>query len=50
MSRRVNAVAGRLIIFPAGYTHTHRGNPPIGQDKYIATSWGVVQENSNAYV
>ena len=50
MSRRVNAVAGRLIIFPAGYTHTHRGNPPIGQDKYIATSWGVVQENSNVYV
>ena len=47
MSRRVNAVAGRLIIFPAGYSPTHRGNPPIGQDKYIATSWGVVQENGD---
>ena len=31
------------IMFPAGFTHTHRGNPPIGNPKYIATSWGILQ-------
>ena len=30
---------GDCIIFPAAYTHTHRGNPPIGGDKYILTGW-----------
>ena len=30
---------GDVIIFPAGFTHTHRGNPPIGGDKYIITGW-----------
>jgi hypothetical protein len=30
---------GDVIIFPAAYTHTHRGNPPIGGDKYIITGW-----------
>jgi hypothetical protein len=30
---------GDVIIFPAAFTHTHRGNPPIGGDKYIITGW-----------
>lgn len=30
---------GDLIIFPASFTHTHRGNPPINGTKYIATGW-----------
>jgi hypothetical protein len=30
---------GDVIIFPAAFTHTHRGNPPIGADKYIITGW-----------
>ena len=30
---------GDLLIFPAAFTHTHRGNPPIGGDKYIMTGW-----------
>ena len=34
-----------VIIFPAGFTHVHRGNPPIGGTKYIATTWAVVQDN-----
>jgi len=42
-NRRELAVAGDVIMFPAGYTHTHRGNPPIGGTKYIATSWGITQ-------
>lgn len=36
---RVPAKAGRLAIFPAGFTHTHRGNPPLNEDKYILTGW-----------
>ena len=43
VNKRIPAVEGRLVIFPTGYAHTHRGNPPIGQEKYILTSWGVVQ-------
>ena len=43
-NRREEAVAGDVIIFPAGYTHTHRGNPPIGGTKYIATSWAIIQD------
>lgn len=30
---------GDVIIFPAAFTHTHRGNPPIGGTKYIITGW-----------
>ena len=44
-NRREEAVAGDVIIFPAGYTHVHRGNPPIGGTKYIATSWAVTQDS-----
>ena len=44
ISKRIKARAGRVIIFPAGFTHTHRGNPPLGQTKYICSSWGIVQE------
>jgi hypothetical protein len=38
-SRRVKSKEGRLILWPAGYTHTHRGNPPISNTKYIMTGW-----------
>ena len=30
---------GDVVIFPASFTHTHRGNPPIGGTKYIITGW-----------
>ena len=30
---------GKLVIFPAGFTHTHRGNPIYSGCKYIATGW-----------
>ena len=42
-NRRIKAVEGTLVIWPAGFTHVHRGNPPIGQDKYILTTWGMLQ-------
>lgn len=37
--KRVTARAGRFIFWPAGYTHTHRGNPPLSNTKYIVTGW-----------
>jgi len=36
---RVKPETGMVCIFPASYTHVHRGNPPIGGTKYIATGW-----------
>ena len=44
-NRREIPRQGDVLIFPAGFTHTHRGNPPIGGDKYIVTSWGLDQCN-----
>jgi hypothetical protein len=37
--RKIAPRAGDLLIAPAFFTHTHRGNRPRGADKYIATSW-----------
>ena len=39
LSQRVKPKTGRLLLFPAGYVHTHRGNPPLSGEKYIMTGW-----------
>jgi len=41
-SKRIKPKKGSLLIFPAGFTHTHRGNPPLKDTKYIATGWYVL--------
>lgn len=38
-SLRFKPKAGNFILFPAYFTHTHRGNPPLSGVKYIATGW-----------
>jgi len=38
-AKRVKAEKGTAVLFPASYTHTHRGNPPLSGVKYIATGW-----------
>lgn len=36
---RVSPKKGLLCLFPASYTHLHRGNPPLDKIKYIITGW-----------
>lgn len=36
---KVKPKQGRLILSPCSFTHTHRGNVPVSNDKYILTSW-----------
>jgi hypothetical protein len=39
LNKRIKPRTGRLVIWPASYTHAHRGNPPLTGEKYIITSW-----------
>ncbi|HZL89694.1 MAG TPA: 2OG-Fe(II) oxygenase [Pirellulaceae bacterium] len=48
-SRKIAPCAGSLLIAPAGFTHTHRGNRAEGGDKYIATSWYLFQRAEVLY-
>ena len=38
-SRRVYPKKGSVILHPASFTHTHRGNPPLSSDKYVMNGW-----------
>lgn len=38
--KRYNPTKNRMILWPAAFTHTHRGNPVYGDvNKYIITGW-----------
>lgn len=36
---RLQPKKGDLVLWPAAFTHTHRGNPVYTTDKYIVTGW-----------
>jgi len=38
--------AGRVVLWPAAWTHTHSGITPNKSDKYIITGWYKFIENS----
>ena len=38
-ARTIVPKTGALLIAPAAFTHTHRGNVPRHAHKYIATGW-----------
>jgi hypothetical protein len=35
---KIKPKRGTVVIWPGGFTHLHRGNPPL-KNKYIATGW-----------
>ena len=39
--RRIKPTKGTVVIFPAGYTHVHKGNTMFTTDKYILTGWYI---------
>lgn len=41
--RVIKPQTGSLLLAPTAFTHTHRGNRPVGGHKYIATSWVLYQ-------
>jgi hypothetical protein len=41
---RVQPEAGKCLIWPTQFTHTHRGNTVYSKDKYIATGWYTFDE------
>ena len=41
-SKRVKSKTGRIVIWPATFPYVHRGNPPLKGEKYILTSWLLV--------
>lgn len=47
--RKVEPRTGHLLLAPASFTHTHRGNRPALGDKYIATSWVLFQPAATLY-
>lgn len=47
--RKIAARQGRLIIAPAGFTHSHKGHVARSGDKYIATSWILFQRAEALY-
>lgn len=47
--RTVKPRKGSMVIAPAGFTHSHRGNMPISHHKYIATSWVMFNRAENVY-
>lgn len=46
---KVRPRQGRMVIAPAGFTHTHKGAVPISGDKYIITSWILFQRAEQIY-
>ncbi len=47
--RKIEARRGRLIIAPAGFTHSHKGHVATSGDKIIATSWILFQRAEALY-
>jgi len=45
--KRLKPKARLLAVWPASFTHIHRGNPPIGGTKYIITGWGAYAPEKN---
>ena len=38
-SLKIKPKKGRIVIFPPYFTHTHKGYPPVTNDKYICNCY-----------
>jgi len=38
-NKRIKPKRGDFVIWPANFTHIHRGNPPLSGEKAIVTGW-----------
>lgn len=47
--RSIQPQQGRMVIAPAYFTHTHRGTVPISNDKYILTSWILLNSGKQLF-
>ncbi|MFT4197966.1 MAG: 2OG-Fe(II) oxygenase [Pseudoxanthomonas sp.] len=47
--RKVVPRTGQLLLAPAAFTHTHRGNRPQRADQYLATGWVLFQSAARLY-
>ena len=47
--RLIKPTKGTMVIAPAAFTHSHRGNVPMSGDKYIATSWIMFNRAEQLY-
>ena len=47
--RAIQPQTGRMVIAPGYFTHTHRGCVPVSGDKYILTSWILLNRAEQLY-
>ncbi|MFC3032981.1 2OG-Fe(II) oxygenase [Pseudoalteromonas fenneropenaei] len=47
--RKLTPKQGSMVIAPGYFTHTHRGNIPKSNDKYILTSWVLFNRAEQIY-
>ncbi len=47
--KSIQPKAGSMLIAPCGFTHTHRGNIPVSNDKYVLTSWMLFNPAQHIY-
>lgn len=44
----VTPEAGKMVIWPAAYTHTHRSAPDLEEWKYIVTGWFIYKSHDDS--
>ena len=49
-SIRVEPKVGQVVMWPAAFTHKHRGNPPLEGQKTYATGWFLASQKENQYL
>lgn len=47
--KKIAPQAGRMVIAPAGFTHTHKGHVARSDDKLILTSWVMFNRAEKLY-